>query len=100
MCGFAGFSVMDDDLLHEQYLWRRLALDMAQSVAHRGPDDQGVHVSPHAALAHVRLAVMDPENGAQPMTEGRFTLVYNGELSTDVRINFNIKKMKTRLSLD
>lgn len=84
MCGFAGFSVMDDDLLHEQYLWRRLALDMAQSVAHRGPDDQGVHVSPHAALAHVRLAVMDPENGAQPMSaiqDGHtYTIAYNGEL--------------------
>lgn len=84
MCGFAGFSVMDDDLLHEQYLWRRLALDMAQSVAHRGPDDQGVHVSPHAALAHVRLAVMDPENGAQPMSAMKdgytYTIAYNGEL--------------------
>ena len=84
MCGFAGFSVMDDDLLQEKFLWRRLALDMAGAIAHRGPDDMGVHISRRAALAHARLAVMDPENGAQPMTAIRdghtYTIAYNGEL--------------------
>ncbi|MBR4888100.1 MAG: asparagine synthase (glutamine-hydrolyzing), partial [Clostridia bacterium] len=84
MCGFAGFSVMEDDLLQEKYLWRRLALDMAAAIAHRGPDDMGVHVARRAALAHARLAVMDPEHGAQPMRTMKdgnvYTIVYNGEL--------------------
>ncbi len=84
MCGFAGFSVMDDDLLQEKYLWRRLALDMAGTIVHRGPDDMGVHISRRAALAHTRLAVMDPQNGAQPMSAVKdghtYTIAYNGEI--------------------
>ncbi len=84
MCGFAGFSDYDDSLLDEKYLWMALARRMARRLAHRGPDDQGAHVSPHCALAHMRLAVIDPQNGQQPMTairEGKeCTIAYNGEL--------------------
>ena len=39
------------------------------------------------ALAHRRLAVVDIENGRQPMTRGDHTIIYNGELynTEDVR---------------
>lgn len=84
MCGFAGFSDYDDSLLDEKYLWMALARRMARRLSHRGPDDQGAHVSSHCALAHMRLAVIDPQNGQQPMTairEGKeCTIAYNGEL--------------------
>lgn len=84
MCGFAGFCDYGDSLLEEKYLWMALARRMARRISHRGPDDRGAHVSAHCALAHARLAVMDPENGAQPMSvrrEGReCTIAYNGEL--------------------
>lgn len=84
MCGFAGFSDYNDDLLDEKYLWMALARRMARRLSHRGPDDQGAHVSSHCALAHMRLAVIDPQNGQQPMTvvrEGKAcTIAYNGEL--------------------
>lgn len=84
MCGFAGFSDYGDSLREERYLWMALARRMAGRVAHRGPDDRGAHVSDHCALAHARLAIIDPENGAQPMTVhrdgGEFTIAYNGEL--------------------
>ncbi len=84
MCGFAGFSDYDDNLLDEKYLWMALARRMARRLAHRGPDSHGAHVSAHCALAHMRLAVIDPQNGGQPMTvarEGReCTIAYNGEL--------------------
>lgn len=84
MCGFAGFSDYDDELLDEKYLWMALARRMARRLSHRGPDDQGAHVSSHCALAHMRLAVIDPQNGQQPMTvvqEGKeCTIAYNGEL--------------------
>ncbi len=84
MCGFAGFSDYSDELLDEKYLWMALARRMARRLSHRGPDDQGAHVSAHCALAHMRLAVIDPENGQQPMTARRegheFTIAYNGEL--------------------
>ncbi len=41
----------------------------------------------NAALVHRRLIVIDPENGKQPMTFGRYTIVYNGELynTEDIR---------------
>jgi asparagine synthase (glutamine-hydrolysing) len=82
MCGIAGW-------VH----WRR-RLDregprvdkMGEAVACRGPDAQGLWLSPHVAFAHRRLIVVDPEGGAQPMEaealdgRGRFVLVYNGEL--------------------
>ncbi len=84
MCGFAGFSDYDDNLLDEKYLWMALARRMARRLSHRGPDSQGAHVSGHCALAHMRLAVIDPQNGAQPMTAQRegqeYTIAYNGEL--------------------
>lgn len=84
MCGIAGFSDYDENLLDEKYLWMALARRMARRVSHRGPDDQGAHVSAHSALAHMRLAVIDPQNGRQPMTvrrEGKeCTIAYNGEL--------------------
>ncbi len=84
MCGFAGFSDYNDNLLDEKYLWMALARRMARRLSHRGPDDQGAHVSSHCALSHMRLAVIDPQNGRQPMTvrrDGReCTIAYNGEL--------------------
>lgn len=62
------------------------ARKMAAVLKRRGPDDDGYYISPksEALLVHTRLAVIDPENGAQPMlyAEGgrKLALVYNGEL--------------------
>ncbi|MFC7740827.1 asparagine synthetase B family protein [Nocardiopsis composta] len=54
---------------------------------HRGPDGGGTWLSRFAVLAHRRLAVIDVQNGAQPMafpgtpdSEARLVLTYNGEL--------------------
>ena len=84
MCGFAGFADYGRDLSEEKYLWMALARRMAGRIAHRGPDGRGEHVSAHCALAHARLAIIDPQNGAQPMTVhkdgGEFTIAYNGEI--------------------
>ena len=95
MCGFAGFFDAEESLNEEKYLWMALARRMAQRIAHRGPDGKGAHVSAHCALAHVRLAVMDPENGAQPMTcmDGPFkvTIAYNGEI-------YNADELRAELS--
>jgi len=57
---------------------------MAAVLAHRGPDGEGIFMDPgrEAALAHKRLAIIDLQTGAQPMTDsdaGR-TVVFNGEI--------------------
>lgn len=57
---------------------------MQQTLARRGPDQRGMYISGRAALIHARLAVVDLENGLQPMQldwKGEtYVLVYNGEL--------------------
>ena len=82
MCGIAGFCDFrrDNTLPERQYVgW-----EMANAMAHRGPDDEGLWYDKPILLAHRRLAVIDPEQGRQPMTcrEGgrTFALCYNGEL--------------------
>ena len=57
------------------------ARSMAQRLAHRGPDGEGVWCVPGAALAHRRLSIQDlSESGHQPMLLDSLVLTYNGEL--------------------
>jgi asparagine synthase (glutamine-hydrolysing) len=56
---------------------------MCRALARRGPDGEGLHVEPGAALGHRRLAILDlSERGAQPMAneDGSLRLTYNGEV--------------------
>lgn len=61
-----------------------MCLKMNQTLAHRGPDSNGAYFYGKVSLAHNRLAVIDPENGSQPMSArfaGReYVIVYNGEI--------------------
>ena len=66
MCGIAGVvnaaGVTKDDV------WK-----MIDCIKYRGVDEQGVEDLGGAVLGHARLAVVDPENGMQPMssTDGK-----------------------------
>jgi asparagine synthase (glutamine-hydrolyzing) len=67
---------------------------MTSSLAHRGPDGQGVLVRGPAALGHARLAIIDTSSaGAQPMAtqDGRLALVFNGEI-------YNHKELRRELA--
>lgn len=62
-----------------------LIVGMTDALAHRGPDDAGWYVDPagRARLGHRRLSILDLSSaGHQPMSsvDGRFTIVFNGEL--------------------
>ncbi|MFI4916742.1 MAG: asparagine synthetase B, partial [Phycisphaerales bacterium JB060] len=64
----------------------RQLLRMRDTLAHRGPDGDGVWTSPGVFLGQRRLEVVAPgEAGRQPMAsrDGRWVIVYNGELYND-----------------
>jgi asparagine synthase (glutamine-hydrolysing) len=81
MCGIAGQIFRDGTDAAEG---GRGYGDMLAALKRRGPDQDGICADGPAALIHARLAVIDIENGRQPMqlpARGeRFTVVYNGEL--------------------
>jgi asparagine synthase (glutamine-hydrolysing) len=61
---------------------RQRALRLSARLRHRGPDWSGIYADERVVLAHERLAIVDPENGAQPLrdAEGRLVLAVNGEI--------------------
>ena len=80
MCGIAGFLTRDGMGDPRDVLQR-----MADTLQHRGPDDEGAWHDADAGvgLAHRRLAVVDlSPHGHQPMSSasGRYMLIYNGEI--------------------
>ncbi len=76
MCGIAGILTDKTDLRSE----KKLVEKMSATLKLRGPDGKGEYITQSAALIHRRLAVIDIENGAQPMHFGKYVIVYNGEL--------------------
>lgn len=57
---------------------------MMNAIRHRGPDGDGIWLDERrpVGLGHVRLAIIDPEHGKQPMVteDGRFIVVFNGAI--------------------
>ena len=92
MCGIAGIFQAGYPEPELQTHIRR----MTATLAHRGPDSDGLLVRGDKRLAfgHRRLAIQDlSEAGAQPMSSpsGRYTIVYNGEI-------YNAEALKSKLS--
>jgi asparagine synthase (glutamine-hydrolysing) len=82
MCGIDGFL---NSVAFDEETARGTLARMTASLAHRGPDGQGMWVDPEAgiALGHRRLAIVDLSvQGRQPMASacGRYVLVFNGEI--------------------
>lgn len=63
------------------------------SISHRGPDSQGSFLSDDIFLGHSRLSIQDlSDNGSQPMisSDGRYVIVFNGEIYNHVDIRNTI----------
>src|SRR2546421_4631302 len=90
MCGIAGWIDWKGDLTGQGPMIEH----MADTLCQRGPDAQGQWLSPHAALAHRRLIVIDPQTGEQPMVyhegERTYAITYNGEI-------FNFRELRREL---
>ena len=50
---------------------------MGDALAHRGPDDLGVHIAGPLGLLQTRLSIIDVEGGHQPIADGPLSLVAN-----------------------
>ncbi len=82
MCGIVGWhasSLAEGPPPDVDLLRRATSL-----LAARGPDGEGTWISPDGTcgLGHRRLAILDAEGGAQPMStpDGRHHVVFNGEI--------------------
>jgi asparagine synthase (glutamine-hydrolysing) len=93
MCGIAG--IVDRLAQSAAEELRAQVAAMADSLAHRGPDGEGVWFDPASgiALGHRRLAVIDlSPGGHQPMisANSRYVVTYNGEI-------FNYRELRREL---
>lgn len=78
MCGVAGF--VNTGMRREDRLaCLRRGL---RGIAHRGPDEAGIYDDHEFSLGTVRLSVIDPLLGKQPMVtaDERYVLGFNGEI--------------------
>jgi asparagine synthase (glutamine-hydrolysing) len=78
MCGIAGAL----DLVGKRVFAHDRLQQMLQAIAHRGPDDEQVHVEPGVAIGACRLAIIDVAGGRQPMANenGDVWVAFEGEL--------------------
>ncbi|MGE3818574.1 MAG: asparagine synthase (glutamine-hydrolyzing), partial [Isosphaeraceae bacterium] len=78
MCGIAG--AFDLNGTREFPAARLLA--MTGAIAHRGPDDEHVHIEPGVALGARRLSIVDLAGGRQPIGNENASIwvAFNGEL--------------------
>lgn len=88
MCGIAG--IYSPESRPDERL-ERIVRRMTQTIAHRGPDHEGVWESrgEGISLGYRRLAILDlSPDGHQPMhtDDGRFTIVFNGEIYNFVEL--------------
>src|SRR5215510_16594676 len=88
MCGICGICLtdlqarVDPDLLNA----------MNDSLAHRGPDGQGVYITGAVGLGHRRLSIIDLATGDQPIfnEDHSIAIVFNGEI-------YNYKELRDDL---
>jgi len=88
MCGICGqFYFKESQPVSIQTLKR-----MTDSIAHRGPDDEGYHISGSIGLGFRRLSIIDLNGGHQPMSdrEKSVWVIFNGEI-------YNFQELKKEL---
>ena len=78
MCSILGILDIKTDVTE----LRKQALVMSKKQRHRGPDWSGIYSNNRVILAHERLAIVDMENGAQPLYshDKNLVLAVNGEI--------------------
>lgn len=90
MCGFVGFVNYKKNVSN----YKEFLCNMNETLAKRGPDEDGYYINENVGLGHKRLIVIDPEGGKQPMVKkysfGEYVIVYNGQI-------YNTKELRKTL---
>lgn len=92
MCGISGKLHFDCTTPVSESLIR----GMTKAIAHRGPDDEGIHVKGPVGLGHRRLSIIDlSPAGHQPMSNraGNIWITFNGEI-------YNFQSLRKELERD
>ena len=78
MCGICGKLQFD----LQARVSPALVKAMADTISHRGPDDEGYYVSGPIGLGFRRLSIIDLNTGHQPISneDGSVWIVFNGEI--------------------
>ena len=73
--------------------YRRNAIKASHKLRHRGPDGTGYHQTKYGCFSHMRLSIIDPKSGTQPLAnqDDSVVLCVNGEI-------FNYKALKKEFS--
>jgi asparagine synthase (glutamine-hydrolysing) len=88
MCGICGqFNFARNEPVEPETVRR-----MTDSIAHRGPDDEGYFISGPVGLGFRRLSIIDLAGGHQPMSDARegVWVIFNGEI-------YNYKELRAEL---
>ncbi|MGH7722711.1 MAG: asparagine synthase (glutamine-hydrolyzing) [Candidatus Dormibacteria bacterium] len=92
MCGIAGFTGVDRELLTR----------MLDSIVHRGPDGFGVEVNERVSMGVRRLAIVDIDGGNQPLRtdDHRLSLICNGEIYNAPELKVELEARGHRFATD
>ena len=88
MCGICGqFNFARNEPVEPETIRR-----MAESIRHRGPDDEGYFSDGAVGLGFRRLSIIDLAGGHQPMSDAEQTVwvIFNGEI-------YNFKELRAEL---
>ena len=88
MCGIVGI-INRNNKSPELAIMR----EMADLLNHRGPDDEGWLIEGSVGLYHKRLSIIDLVSGHQPMSYGKFSIVFNGEIYNYIELRDALKKL-------
>lgn len=98
MCGINGIYGISD-----RFRVSDMLVHMNNALAHRGPDAAGIFTDERIGLGHRRLSIIDlSDDGRQPMSshDGRYTIVFNGEIYNYKTLRATHRQYPYRTSTD
>lgn len=96
MCGICGVANPRSKRRPDEATLER----MCRSIAHRGPDDEGIFIAEGIGLGSRRLAIIDLEGGHQPIPneDGSIRVVFNGEIYNYRELRALLEKLGHRFA--